>query len=98
MEKVRYLLNPELITYTSTYSAECKVPELVNSQYLNVVNNGYQLIVPFKYCYFVNGKIVLTFNQDQKVNVWNKEKEQREDLTLKELVKIFDLEIIKYRK
>lgn len=98
MEKVRYLLNPELITYTATYGSECKISELVNSQYINVVNNGYQVRFPFKYCYFCNGKIVLTFNVDQKINVWNKEKEQTEDLTLKELVKIFDLEIIKYRK
>lgn len=97
LKKVIGYVNPNKIVYVGTYTKDkCKVEDLINSQYVVLEHNDYNIAFPFKYSHFKEGKLVLTLLRDKEYSIWNKKDKKAINATGIKLISLFEFEEAKF--
>lgn len=97
LKKCIGLINPNKIVYVGTYTKDkCKVEDLINSQYVVLEHDNYNIAFPFKYCHFKEGKLVITLLRDKEYSIWNKKEKKAINATGIKLISLFEFEEAKF--
>lgn len=97
LKKCIGLVNPNKIVYVGTFQKDkCKVEDLINSQYVVLEHNDLNIAFPFKYCYFKEGKLVVTVLRDKEYSIWSKKEKKAINVNGIKLISLFDFEEAKF--
>lgn len=90
MKKIKLLLNLNQIKYIGTYTNEnCKVKELINSQYLIIEFGKTKSIkLNLKFAMIEDKKIAITLLDDKEYSIWDSLKREAIYIKGKDLLKM----------